>query len=44
MDKIKEETKTQRTLALLEKYLEEKPDDIYYLIQYMKTLSIAQKI
>ncbi|WGS64791.1 glycosyltransferase family 2 protein [Marinitoga aeolica] len=41
--RLRRKQKTQRTLALLEKYLEEKPDDIYYLIQYMKTLSIAQR-
>ncbi|KLO25166.1 tetratricopeptide repeat-containing glycosyltransferase family 2 protein [Marinitoga sp. 1155] len=41
--RLRRKQKTERTLALIEKYLEKKPNDLYYLIQYMKTLSIAQK-
>ncbi|SHE51741.1 Glycosyltransferase involved in cell wall bisynthesis [Marinitoga hydrogenitolerans DSM 16785] len=41
--RLRRKQKTERTLALIEKYLEENPEDEYYLIQYMKTLSIAQK-
>lgn len=41
--RLRRKQKAERTLALIEKYLKEHPDDEYYLIQYMKTLSIAQK-
>ncbi|AEX84529.1 glycosyl transferase [Marinitoga piezophila KA3] len=41
--RLRRKQKTERTLALIEKYLKENPNDIYYLIQYMKTLSIANK-
>lgn len=41
--RLRRKQKTERTLTLIEKYLKENPDDVYYLIQYMKTLSIAQK-
>lgn len=41
--RLRRKQKTERTLTLIEKYLKDHPEDEYYLIQYMKTLSIAQK-
>ncbi|KAF2955049.1 glycosyltransferase family 2 protein [Marinitoga sp. 38H-ov] len=41
--RLRRKKKTERTLSLIEEYLKENPDDEYYLIQYMKTLSIAKK-